>query len=188
MIHIPAEDRLAIHEVTARYIFLCDTKDYAAVSGVFTEAGVWDETVVGFPLCEGRAAINEMFTSMAQADLEYVVHIQGSQTVTGPVRRRARIDAIHGFENFCSRGMPVAFHQECHHGKALRSTPQPAALEGALDPLTVHESLRLCLIWYFVKTWLLLLQREETQQSTGNLPLRYSFSREKKSHAGTCLR
>jgi hypothetical protein len=25
--------------------------------------------------------------------------------------------------------MPVLFHQECHHGIALRSAPQPAAFQ-----------------------------------------------------------
>jgi hypothetical protein len=30
-----------------------------------------------------------------------------------------RVHAIHGLENFGSRGMPVVFDQECHHGVAL---------------------------------------------------------------------
>jgi hypothetical protein len=53
--------------------------------------------------------------------------------------RTARIHAIYGFEDFRGRGMPAVFHQECHHGVALRSAPQPAALQGPFNRLGVHE-------------------------------------------------
>jgi hypothetical protein len=52
---------------------------------------------------------------------------------------RTRIHTIHGFEDFRSRGMPVAFHQECHHRVALRSTPQPATLQGPFNRIRIHE-------------------------------------------------
>jgi len=35
--------------------------------------------------------------------------------------------------------MAIVFHQECHHGVALRSAPQPAAPQGAFNRLGVHE-------------------------------------------------
>src|SRR6266481_6032980 len=47
--------------------------------------------------------------------------------------------------------MPCLFHQECHNGVALRSAPQLASLQGALNRLGVHE-VRLYLMWHFVKT------------------------------------
>jgi hypothetical protein len=45
------------------------------------------------------------------------------EIVIGRGPRRPWIHAIHGFENFRSRGMPVAFLLECHHGVALRRAP-----------------------------------------------------------------
>jgi hypothetical protein len=78
---VPVEDRLAIQELAARYTFRCDTKHYDEIGELFADDGVWDETVVGLPLCEGRAAIHQFFCSMAQADLEYVVHINGSHSI-----------------------------------------------------------------------------------------------------------
>ena len=59
---------------------------------------------------------------------------------------RARVGAIHGLEDFRGRGMPVALHQECHHGVALRRAPQAAALQGPFDRFGVHEKFRLYLI------------------------------------------
>src|ERR1700722_11113096 len=59
---------------------------------------------------------------------------------------RERIHAIHGFEDFRSRGMTVVFHQECHHGITLRSAPQPAAIEGAFNHLGFPQRFRLCLM------------------------------------------
>jgi hypothetical protein len=59
---------------------------------------------------------------------------------------RAWIQAIYGFKDFRSRGMPVAFHQERHHGVALRSTPQPAALQGPFNRRGVHEAIGIYLM------------------------------------------
>ncbi len=59
---------------------------------------------------------------------------------------RARIHAIDSFEDLRRRGMPVLFHQECHHGVALGSAAQPAAVEGALNRLGIHEPIRLSLM------------------------------------------
>jgi SnoaL-like domain len=82
MSDIPVEDRLEIQELAARYVFRCDTARYDEVGELFAEDGVWDETVVGLPLCEGRPAIHEFFSSMAQADLEWMIHVLGSQQLT----------------------------------------------------------------------------------------------------------
>jgi len=51
---------------------------------------------------------------------------------------RARVHAIYGFGDFRSRGMPVVLQQECHHGVALRSAAQSAAIEGPFNCLGVH--------------------------------------------------
>ena len=50
----------------------------------------------------------------------------------------AGIHAIHGFEDFRRRGMPLVVHQECHHGVALRSATQPAAVQRPFNRLRVH--------------------------------------------------
>jgi hypothetical protein len=52
---------------------------------------------------------------------------------------RVRIDPIQGFEDFRSRGMRETFHQECHQGVSLRSTSQPAPLEGPFNCIGVHK-------------------------------------------------
>jgi hypothetical protein len=54
---------------------------------------------------------------------------QVAQIVIGRGPGRARIHAIHGFEDFDSRGMPVVFHQEGHHSVTLRGAAQPAAFQ-----------------------------------------------------------
>jgi len=52
---------------------------------------------------------------------------------------RARIHSIHGFEDFRRGGMPVTFHQERHHGVALRRATKLAALQGPFNRLGVHR-------------------------------------------------
>ena len=54
---------------------------------------------------------------------------QVPQIVISGCPGRARIHTIDGFEDFDGRGLPVLFHQEGHHGVALRSAPQPAAFQ-----------------------------------------------------------
>jgi hypothetical protein len=77
----------------------------------------------------------------------------------------SRVSSIHRVKNFRSRGMPVAFHQECHHGIALRSAAQPASLQRALNTRTVHHLFRIYLKCNFIKTcsfagrWLIRLKR-----------------------------
>lgn len=78
MSEFTVDDRAAIEELVARYAVRCDTKRYDEVGELFAEDAVWDETIVGLPLCEGRPAIHEFFSSMAQADLEWMIHVCGS--------------------------------------------------------------------------------------------------------------
>jgi len=58
--------------------------------------------------------------------------------------------------------MTVVFHQERHHGVALRRAPQPASFQGPFDRLDVHEEIRLYLIWKFVKSCALVAARMGT--------------------------
>lgn len=71
---------------------------------------------------------------------------QVPQVVIGRAPGRARIDAIHSFEDLRSRGMTRMFRQKRHDGVALRSTPQARALQGPSDLLGVHEKIRIILI------------------------------------------
>ncbi|TAM62843.1 nuclear transport factor 2 family protein [Mycobacterium sp.] len=79
---VPVADRLEIQEVVARYAFRCDTKNYGQVAALFTEDGTWDETVIGMPLCEGRAAIHNFFCGMADSSLEFLIHLGGNHQLT----------------------------------------------------------------------------------------------------------
>ncbi len=78
---IPIQDRLEIQELSTSYAFFCDTKDYRSVSQFFIETGVWDESVLGLPVCEGRMRIHEFFCGMEQANLDYLIHINGSHRI-----------------------------------------------------------------------------------------------------------
>ena len=81
-------------------------------------AAVADEVVMprAFRIEAGGSAFDGHFTH--QACLNQVAQIV---VRSGP--RGARIHPIHGFENFCGRGMALAIHKECHQGVALRRTP-----------------------------------------------------------------
>ncbi len=99
-------------------------------------AAVADEVVMprALRIESRRAAFDSHFTHQACAHQVAKIVIR-----RGP--GRARIDAIHRFEDFRSRGMAVVLHQECHHSVALRSAPQPAAFQGPLNRLGVHRIL-----------------------------------------------
>jgi hypothetical protein len=68
------DPREAIRELTYRYSFYCDTKQWAAVAGLFAEDGVFDETVLGFPLLSGKEQLNAFFTGETVGTLDYGVH------------------------------------------------------------------------------------------------------------------
>src|SRR5712691_6571203 len=104
-------------------------------------AAVADEVVMphAFSIESRSAALDGHFTH--QTRLHQVPQIVISR---GP--GRARIHAIHGFKDLRSRGMPVEFHQMCHHAVALRSATQPAAFQGPFNRPGVHEEFRLYLI------------------------------------------
>jgi hypothetical protein len=71
---IPVEDRLDLQELVARYAFRCDTKLYSEIQHLFTDDGIFDETVIGLPLCTGRPAIHELFNNVGPA-VDYLIHL-----------------------------------------------------------------------------------------------------------------
>jgi hypothetical protein len=79
---IPTDDRLAIYELAGQYAFRCDTQQFDAIAELFTEDGVWDETVVGLPLGTGRAMIDEVFRANFDSGLEYVFHVNCNHLIT----------------------------------------------------------------------------------------------------------
>lgn len=81
MTAVPVADRLDIQELVALYTLRTDTRDFRAVPDLFAEDGVWDETVLGAPLCAGREAIDAAFGALAAADVRYVVHINGAHHI-----------------------------------------------------------------------------------------------------------
>ena len=104
-------------------------------------AAVADEMVVlhAFGIESRRPTFDGYFTHQARLHQIPQIVIRGSP-------RRSRIQAIHACEDFRSRGMPLVFHQECHHGVALGSAPQSAAFQGPSNRLSVYQRFRLCLI------------------------------------------
>jgi hypothetical protein len=104
-------------------------------------AAVADEVVVAhaFQIEPSGATLDGHFPHQTRFD-------QVTQIVISRGSGRARIHAIHSFEDFRSRGMPFVVRQACHHGVALRSAAQPAALEGPFNRPGVHEQFRLCLM------------------------------------------
>src|ERR1700751_2799833 len=97
-------------------------------------AAVADEVVMphAFRIESGGATLDGHFAHQSR------LH-QVPQIVIGCGSRGTRIHVIHAFEDFRSRRVAVAFHQECHHSVALRRAPQPAALQGLLNLLSIHE-------------------------------------------------
>lgn len=79
---VPVGDRLEIQELVARYSLWTDTGDYDAVPALFAEDGTWDETVLGVPIAEGRAAIVATFGAFAGAGIDSVVHINGAHQIS----------------------------------------------------------------------------------------------------------
>lgn len=79
---VPIADRLDIQDLVALYTFRTDTRDFSNVPKLFAPDGVWDETVLGAPLCSGRDAIEGAFAALAAADVGFVIHINGAHQIS----------------------------------------------------------------------------------------------------------
>ena len=83
MSDIPVEDRLAIEELVSEYAFRCDTRQYERCVDLFLEDAVFDETVLGLPLCGGRPMIREAFVEGSQhMGTAFGFHLFGNHRVT----------------------------------------------------------------------------------------------------------
>lgn len=80
MVTVPLADRLDIQELAANYAYYCDTRRYAEVDSVFAEDGVFDETVIGLPLCKGRTAIRDFFCGVDPV-VQFIIHINGNHRI-----------------------------------------------------------------------------------------------------------
>jgi hypothetical protein len=132
----PTENQLALPNNSLTNRPLCRPGHVVPLKIFHVSASVADEVMMQQSLrIESRCAA--LYGNLAHQPCLYQI----SQIVIRRSPRRPRIHAIHGFEDLDSRGMPVLFHQERHHGVALRSAPQPAAFQRKFDRLGVHENL-----------------------------------------------
>ena len=78
---VPIEDRLEIQDLSARYAFHCDTRRYTEIAPLFTEDGVFDESIIGLPVCRSRDAIRELFAGSNES-VGFVIHINSNHQIT----------------------------------------------------------------------------------------------------------
>ena len=71
---IPIEDRVEIQDLGARYAFFCDTAQYDKIDPLFTEDGVFDESILGMPVTRGRAGIRALFKATGTT-LTFLIHL-----------------------------------------------------------------------------------------------------------------
>ena len=57
----PSEERLALQELTHRYCFYCDTKQFDKLVQLFADNAVFDESAIGLPRTEGQSEIIALF-------------------------------------------------------------------------------------------------------------------------------
>lgn len=81
MPNVPVEDRLEIQELVARYAFFCDTKQYAGVDALFAEDGIFDESILGMPVVQGRAAIRELFVQTGMT-VDFLIHLNCNHQIS----------------------------------------------------------------------------------------------------------
>ncbi len=74
MSKVPVEDRLDIQELVARYAFFCDTAQYDKIEGLFTEDGSFDESIIGMPAANGRAALRQLFMGEG-GKAKFMIHL-----------------------------------------------------------------------------------------------------------------
>jgi hypothetical protein len=104
---VPADDRFELQELGARYAVNCDTKRYSAISELWAPDGTWDETIIGLPLCEGRAAIHEFFCGPAPEAVEFIHHIASNHV-------------IDEFDGQTARGTTHLYAEGCFFGNRVR--------------------------------------------------------------------
>lgn len=78
---VPIDDRLAIQDLVARYSYYCDTQQYQECAGLFAEDGQFDETVLGLPFGDGRAALDTTFRGM-EGLIDYLIHLTSNHRIS----------------------------------------------------------------------------------------------------------
>jgi len=78
---VPVVDQLAIQQLVAEYAFCCDTGLYSDVAELFAVDGVWDESILGLPVCAGRDQIHALFRELP-ARVSYLIHIGSNHRIT----------------------------------------------------------------------------------------------------------
>lgn len=90
MIEMPVEDRIAVEELTYRYAFHSDTKDWNAVIDLFTDDCILDEEVIGLPIMKGKEAITGYYIGGAVDMMDYFIHYVTNHRMTEYSGDRAR--------------------------------------------------------------------------------------------------
>jgi ketosteroid isomerase-like protein len=78
---IPVEDRLEIQELTHCYAHYCDTRKIDLLLEHFADDAVVDETEIGLPRAQGRAALRGYFTEGAKP-LSHMMHLIGNHLIS----------------------------------------------------------------------------------------------------------
>ena len=91
------EDRLAIRDLVARYVFAADDRDVTALTGLFTETGVF-RSVDGAMSATGRTAIADQFKARFSMmgvsnhiTHDHVITLEGGGRASGIVSSHAEL-------------------------------------------------------------------------------------------------
>ena len=74
MSRIPVEDRLDTQELVARYAFLCDSGQHSNIHDLFTDDGLFAESIIGMPIAHGAAELKHVFVTEG-AKASHLIHI-----------------------------------------------------------------------------------------------------------------
>lgn len=117
---VPVEDRLAIQETCARYASLCDTGHMDKMYEVFTEDGLFDESIIGVPVVRGAEAMRTNVFGQKGVDAICKRFGQSTFTLTFVIHLTSN-HVIHEFNGTTASG---ATHLHCEigfaDGKTLR--------------------------------------------------------------------
>jgi SnoaL-like domain len=98
--------------------FAAIPQQFGAIAELFVEDGVWDESVVGLPVGEGRSMIDEVFRSFAGSGLEYVFHVNCNHRLTEFDGQTARGTChVYAFSRTDGAHMTVAGYYDDEYAK-----------------------------------------------------------------------
>ena len=89
---LSADDRLAIHELMARYANLIDSREFSRAGEVFADDARYDVSDFDMGVAVGAAAIAELLRgSQAHPLAHHVTNVEISTDRDGPVRVRSKV-------------------------------------------------------------------------------------------------